>query len=111
MSDRKPLTITDEDFETLVLKAGGIAVVDFWSPRCGPCHQMAPALEAFYETNEGRARVFKLDVDDNPKMTERYEVRSVPTIMYFKDGKQEITYNGAMSQSALQEKLDLLLQP
>lgn len=110
MSDHEPLAITDEDFEAQVLNAGGIIVVDFWSPTCGPCHQMAPALEAFSGTNTGGVKVFKLNVDDNPKAAERYEIRSVPTIIFFRNGQASLTHRGALSQASLQEKLDLVLR-
>lgn len=106
MPDHKPHTLTDDEFEAQVLNADGISVVDFWSPRCGPCHQMAPALDAFSESNAGRVKVFKLDVDDNPKTAERYEIRSVPTVIYFKDGLAMATHRGAMSQVALQSTLE-----
>ena len=108
MEEKKPKSITDADFEEMVLQADGIRVVDCWAPWCGPCHSMAPALEAFAEANAERVKVFKLDVDDNPKTAEKYEVRSIPTILFFKDGELKETNVGAMSQASLQEKLDTL---
>jgi len=109
MQKNKPGTVTDSDFQALVLEAEGIVVVDFWAPRCGPCIQMAPGLEAFSEANEGRVKVFKLDADDNPKTAEKYEIRSVPTIFFFKNGEPVFVSRGVMSQSGLQKKLDELL--
>ncbi|MBW2207455.1 MAG: thioredoxin [Deltaproteobacteria bacterium] len=108
MEEKKPVAILDADFEAMVLKGNGIRVVDFWAPWCGPCHSMAPALEAFSEANADKVHVFKLDVDDNPKTAEKYEIRSVPTVIFFKDGESIDTTMGAMSQAALQEKLDNL---
>jgi len=108
MGEKKPVAITDADFEEMVLKGTGISVVDCWAPWCGPCHSMAPGLEAFAEANGERVNVFKLDVDDNPKTAEKYEVRSVPTILFFRDGELIDTKVGAMSQASLQEKLDHL---
>lgn len=108
MEEKKPKAITDADFEEIVLKGKGVRVVDFWAPWCGPCHSMAPALEAFAQANGERVKVFKLDVDDNPKTAEKYEVRSVPTILFFKDGELKETNVGAMSQASLQAKLDHL---
>jgi thioredoxin 1 len=108
MPENKPIEITDAQFEEAVLNAEGISVVDFWAPWCGPCHAMAPALQAFAETNSGRARVFKLDVDDNPKTAEKYGIRSIPTVIFFKDGEALDTTVGTLSQSALQTKLDAL---
>jgi len=110
MSDAKPTGIDDSQFETSVLKASGIVVVDFWAPRCGPCIQMAPGLDAFSEANEGHVKVFKLDADDNPKTAEKYEIRSVPTIIFFKNGEPVFLSRGTMSQSGLQKKLDELLE-
>lgn len=108
MTETKPVTISDADFEEMVLQGKGIIVVDFWAPWCGPCHSMAPALEAFAEANAEKVRVFKLDVDDNPKTAEKYEIRSVPTVMFFRHGEAIDTNMGAMSQVSLQEKLDTL---
>ena len=109
MGENKPKEITDSQFEEEVLDSKGISVVDFWAPWCGPCHQMAPALESFATNNSGKARVFKIDADDNPKTAEKYEIRSVPTIIFFKDGTPVDRTAAAMSESALQEKLDFLL--
>jgi thioredoxin 1 len=108
MSPGTPVALSDSQFDEQVLKARGIVVVDFWAPWCGPCHQMAPGLEAFALANEGSARVFKLDVDDNPKTAEKYEIRSVPTIIFFLNGEPVYIGRGAMSQASLQKKLDEL---
>jgi len=70
---------------------------------------MAPGLEAFSEANAGRVTVYKLDADDNPKSAEKYEIRSVPTLIFFREGEPIFVSRGAMSQSSLQKKLDELL--
>jgi thioredoxin 1 len=101
--------VTDSNFRELVLEAEGLVVVDFWAPWCGPCVQMAPGLEAFSEANEGKVKVFKLDADDNPKTAEKYDIRSVPTIIFFKDGEVIFVSRGALSQSSLQKKLEELV--
>jgi thioredoxin 1 len=111
MSENKPDILTDSQFDQQVLKAAGIVVVDFWAPWCGPCLQMAAGLEAFSEANKGRVKVYKLDADDNPKTAEKYEIRSVPTVIFFKDGEPLFISRGAMSQSSMQNKLDELLGP
>jgi len=109
MPENKPNIVTDSQFRELVLQAEGIVVVDFYAPWCGPCIQMAPSLEAFAGANDGRVKVFKLDADDNPKTAEQYEIRSVPTILFFKGGEPIFVSRGAMSQSSLQKKLDELI--
>ncbi len=110
MSEDTPIIITDDQFEQEVLEAEGISVVDFWAPWCGPCHTMAPALEAFTRTNTGKVKVFKVDVDDNPKTAEKYGIRSIPTVIFFKGGEPVDTTAATMSESTLQNKLDALLK-
>lgn len=109
MPENKPETLTDSQFQEHVLDAEGIVIVDFWAPWCGPCVQMAPGLEAFSSANQGSVKVFKIDADENPKTAEAYEIRSVPTIVFFKNGEPVFVSRGAMSQSSLQRKLDDLL--
>ena len=109
MTEAKPKSITDDQFEREVMRHQGISVVDFWAPWCGPCIQMAPALESFAASNAGNVSVYKLDVDENPKTAERFEIRSVPTIIFFKDGQAQHISRGAMSAASLQNKLNELL--
>ena len=109
MTGDKPINIDDTGFEEMVLKGQGVSIVDFWAPWCGPCHSMAPGLEAFTKANSGRVRVYKLDVDESPKTAEKFEIKSVPTVIFFKNGVQTDKVAGAMSESALQEKLDAML--
>jgi thioredoxin 1 len=104
-----PENITDAQFDEKVLKREGISIVDFWAPWCGPCVRMAPALKEFAEANREKVKVFKLDADDNPRTSERYNIRSIPTIIFFRDGEPAVTVQGTMSRSALQEKLDEVL--
>jgi thioredoxin 1 len=110
MSENKPISITDAQFEQEVLNGRGLLVVDFWAPWCGPCVQMAAGLEAFARANVGKVKVFKVDVDDNPKTAEKYGIRSVPTIIFFKDGEPIFISPRAMSQSSLESQLDKLLE-
>lgn len=110
MTEHKPQPITDSQFAHEVLQAEGIAVVDFWAPWCGPCHQMSQVLEAFATANGDAVRVFKLDVDENPRTADRYEIRGVPTIIFFYQGNPVYTSRGAMSASNLKNKLDELLK-
>jgi len=110
MDHDNPLIVTDDEFQAEVIEAPGIVVVDFWAPWCGPCLQMAPALDAFAKANAGRVKVVKVDADDNPKASEKYGVRSIPTLIFFKDGKPLETIPRQLSQSALQDKLDALIE-
>jgi thioredoxin 1 len=108
MAQNKPQNITDSQFEQLVLNSKGLTVVDFWAPWCGPCVHMAPALEAFAEANAGAVAVFKVDVDENPKTAQTFQIRSIPTLIFFKDGQPSDISIGAVSQSVLQKKFDAL---
>jgi thioredoxin 1 len=109
MANNSPVPIEDAQFEEKVLKSAGAVVVDFWAPWCGPCVQMAPALETFADSNAGKVTVYKLDVDQNPKAAERFEIRSVPTIIFFKDGQIQHISRGIMSVTSLQQKLNEIL--
>ncbi len=111
MTGTKPKNLTDDEFEKEVLGHQGISVVDFWAPWCGPCIQMAPSLESFAASNAGKVTVYKLDVDENPKTAERFEIRSIPTIIFFKDGQVRHISRATMSASSLQNKLNELLSP
>ena len=108
MAGNKPSAISDDQFEEKVLKTEGLSVVDFWAPWCGPCLHMAPALEAFAEANTGQVSVFKVDVDENPKTAQKFQIRSIPTVIFFKNGEPADISIGAVSQSTLQKKLDAL---
>ncbi|MCB2189730.1 MAG: thioredoxin [Deltaproteobacteria bacterium] len=105
MSEQHPENVTDADFEQKVLKEQCLVLVDFWAPWCGPCHNMAPALEAFAKSNAEKIRVYKLDVDDNPKTAEKYAIKSIPTLIFFKNGEPLDTVRGAASHTTLEEKL------
>ena len=105
MAEYKPENITDADFEQKVLNGEGMILVDFWAPWCGPCHNMAPALEAFAESNAAKITVYKLDVDDNPKTAERYSIKSIPTLIFFRNGEPLDTLRGAVSQATLEGRL------
>ena len=106
MNGTNTIELTDAQFEDQVLKAEGIIIVDFWAPWCGPCVTMAPALESFAEANKDEVKVYKLNVDDNPKTAEKHSIRSIPTVIFFKDGEAVDVTVAAMSRQSLQQKLE-----
>ena len=80
------VAVTDADFEAQVEKHAGLTVVDFWATWCGPCRMIAPILDQLATEYDGKVRVAKLDVDSNQKTTMRFNVRSIPAMLFFKDG-------------------------
>lgn len=81
------LAITQSDFDQNVLKSEVPVLVDFWAPWCGPCRAIAPDIEALAEKYAGQAKVYKLDVDEEPDIASQYGVQSIPTLLVFKGGK------------------------
>jgi len=109
MSKNKPMVITDEQFNQEVLNRAGLSVVNFWAPTCGTCHQMVSALDDFAAVKESVVKVFKIDAQDNPKTAEKYNIRSTPTTIFFKNGEPVEISVGALSESGLQSKLETLM--
>jgi thioredoxin 1 len=98
------VAVTDADFEAQVEKQAGLTVVDFWATWCGPCRMVAPILDQLAAEYDGKVRVAKLDVDSNQKTTMRFNVRSIPAMLFFKDGKLVDQVIGAVPKAALAAK-------
>ena len=101
------LEITDENFEELVLKSDKPVMVDFWAPWCGPCRMIGPIIDQMSEEfDKDIAVIGKLNVDGNPETAAKFQVRSIPTIIFFKDGEVANRSTGVMSKQHLESKLN-----
>lgn len=98
--------VTDSDFEAQVLRAERPVLVDFYADWCGPCHMVAPEVEALAGELEGRLKVVKLDIDANPKTAERFGVMSIPTLLLFNGGKEELRLVGARRRDDLRREIE-----
>ena len=100
------LKITDENFDTEVLKSSKPIVVDFWAEWCGPCKMIAPILDEVSLEYANKVKICKLDVDSNPETAAKFNVRGIPTLLVFKNGAVEATKVGALSKLQLKEFID-----
>lgn len=105
MSD-KIVHLSDNSFDTDVLKAEGPILVDFWAEWCGPCKMIAPILDEIAEEYEGRLTITKLNIDDNQGTAPKYGIRGIPTLLLFRDGEVVATKVGALSKGQLKAFLD-----
>ncbi|MCS6843106.1 MAG: thioredoxin [Caldilineales bacterium] len=105
----EPIHVTDADFDEVILKSELPAVVDLWADWCGPCHMIAPSVQQLAEAYQGRAVVAKLNVDENPNVPGRYGIMGIPTLLYFKNGKEVDRQVGVTSYANLARKLENLL--
>src|ERR671918_1199897 len=98
--------VSDSSFEQDVLKSERPVLVDFWAAWCAPCRMLAPTVEAVAEKYASNARVVKLNVDHNPSVSQRYGIKGIPTLILFKDGKEEERVVGATSKEAIARMID-----
>ena len=105
----KPIALTDDNFSDEVLSAELPVLVDFWATWCGPCRMIAPIVEELSSEYEGKAKVCKLDVDTAQKTAAEFGIRSIPTLLIFKEGKVADQLIGAVPKQQIAEKLDASL--
>lgn len=105
----KPVEITDDNFEKEVLQSDKPVLIDFWAVWCGPCKIIAPIVEELASEYDGKVKVGKLDVDSNQQTSIKYGVRSIPTLLLFKDGNVKDTIIGAVPKKLIVEKLNSAL--
>ena len=99
-------TITDSNFDDEIKNSQLSILIDFWAEWCGPCKQIGPILEEIGEEKKDKLKIFKLNVDENPQTPQKFGVRGIPTLMFFKDGKLIDTKVGSLTKNMLESWLD-----
>ena len=97
-----PMTITDHSFQKEVIAYPGVVLVDCWAPWCGPCKMISPILDQLAKAYSGKLKITKLNVDENPRTSSQYNIQSIPTMLFFKDGKQVNTLVGAHPKNEIE---------
>ena len=104
-----PVVLTDDNFQSEVIESSEPVLVDVWATWCGPCRTLAPIVDELAADFEGRAKIAKLDADSYPDTLARYQVRALPTILFFKDGEVRDTNVGVAAKSQLAVKIEALV--
>ena len=105
----KVVELTNENFDQEVVSHSGTVLVDFWAPWCGPCRMVGPVVEQIADEYDGRAKVAKLNTDEAGEIASRYGIRSIPTLLFFKNGEMVQQLVGAYPKGKITEKLDAAL--
>ena len=105
MASADIIELSDDNFETEVLKSETVALVDFWAVWCGPCRQIAPTVEALASEYKGKLKVGKMDIDHHQKVPQRYGIRSIPTLLVFKGGQVVGQIVGAVPRAKLEDEV------
>ncbi|NPV54377.1 MAG: thioredoxin [Firmicutes bacterium] len=105
-----PIEVTDATFQSEIRAYKGVALVDFWAAWCGPCRMMAPIVSELAEDYQGKAKIAKLDVDENPETASRFGIMSIPTLLIFKDGQVVDQVIGVQPKEALKQRLNRWIQ-
>jgi thioredoxin 1 len=105
----KPVTLTNDNFETEVVKSDIPVLVDFWAPWCGPCKALAPIMEQLAAEYAGKLKIGKLDIDENNELAIKFGVRSIPTMLFFKGGQPVDKMVGAVPKAQIIQRLGQIL--
>ncbi|CUU39697.1 MULTISPECIES: thioredoxin [Helicobacter] len=104
----KYIELSNDNFDAEVM-GSGVALVDFWAPWCNPCKMLSPVIDKLAESYEGKAKICKVNVDNESELSKRFGIRNIPTILFFKDGEIKEQVTGAKSEDDIRAKLDTLL--
>ncbi len=108
MPDAATVHLTEQNFDETLNQKPGLIMVDFWAEWCGPCRAISPVLEELTREAGGKVTLAKVNVDENPGLAARYGIRSIPTILFVKQGKVADQVIGAVPRAKIKEKLDTL---
>jgi len=103
------IELNEENFDKEVIKSSQPVMVDFWAPWCGPCRMMAPVVEELASKYSGKAKIGKLNTDDNPNIASEYQISAIPTLLFFKDGKVVKEIVGVQPKEEISKILDSLI--